>query len=96
MVDRQLERRWHLTVDDEVREVRSRVDFLVERKGSVFVADVKSGNLVPEPTHPATRRQLLEYLLVFEADGALLVDPTEGIVREIGFQAIGIDEIDKI
>ena len=78
-------------VDDEAREVRSRVDFLVKKKGLLYVADVKSGDLAPEPTYPPTRRQLLEYILVFEADGALVVDPALGIVREVSFETLSLD-----
>lgn len=85
IIDRQPLRHWHLRVDGRKRRVSSRVDLLVERRGRRFVADVKTGGLAPDPRKPATRRQLLEYLLVFEAQGALLIDMEERRVREVEF-----------
>lgn len=60
-----------------------RADFLVERGGRRFVAEVKTGALAPSLDHAPTRRQILEYCAAFEVDGALLVDAEAGRVREI-------------
>ena len=65
-----------------------RADLLVERDGRLYVADVKSGALATDPTLPATRRQLLEYLLAYEVDGALLVDMEARQIREVVFPAL--------
>jgi hypothetical protein len=85
ILERQALRRWHLRIDGRLRQVSSRVDLLVERRGRRFVADVKTGDLAPDPTKPATRRQLLEYLLLFGADGALLIDMEKRRIREVEF-----------
>ena len=65
--------------------MRSRVDLLVVRHGKRFAVDVKTGDIAPDPRHPATRRQLLEYLLAFEVDGVLLVDMRARRIHEIAF-----------
>ncbi len=86
VVDRQVSRVWTLEVDGESWEVLCRADLLVEdADGARFVAEVKTGRLAPEPTRPATRRQLLEYWLVFPVDGVLLVDMAAGRVRAVRF-----------
>ncbi len=85
VLDRQVTSDWTLWVDGDAVEVRSRADLLVRREGLCYVAEVKTGSIAPDPGHPATRRQLLEYLLAFPVDGVLLVDMTEGRVREVRF-----------
>ena len=78
-----------MEIDGQPVEVRSRADLLVEwTRGSIprrFVAEVKTGRRAPEPTLPATRRQLLEYLHVFDVEGVLLVDMERRKIKRIGF-----------
>ena len=74
--------------DGEEVEVAVRADLWVGRGSRRFVAEVKTGSMAPDPTRSATRRQLLEYLLVFEPDGLLLVDVEEGLIHEIDFPQI--------
>lgn len=88
IVDRQLTHRWDLEVDRQPRQVISRADLLLEREGRFFVADVKTGRKAPDPGQPATRRQLLEYLLAFEADGALVVDMEARTLHEVSFPGL--------
>jgi membrane protein implicated in regulation of membrane protease activity len=88
ILDRQLVTSWLLQVDGESEEVTSRVDLLVERGGRVYVADVKSGGQAPDPRRPATRRQMLEYLLAFDADGALVVDMSCREIRSVAFPGL--------
>jgi membrane protein implicated in regulation of membrane protease activity len=88
ILDRQLSRSWTLEVDGEPRAVSSRADLVVERDRRLFVADVKSGDLAPDPALPATRRQLLEYLLAFDVDGALIVDMRRRQVRSVSFPGL--------
>jgi predicted type IV restriction endonuclease len=76
---------WELAVDGVTTTVESRADFLVRRAGRLFVADAKSGGRAPDPRLPATRRQLLEYLLVFEVDAVLLVDTERGVILTLDF-----------
>lgn len=77
--------RWTLLVDGVETEVESRADFLVRREGRLWIADAKSGRRAVAATSPATRRQLLEYLLAFEVDGVLLVDCERRAVIRVGF-----------
>jgi hypothetical protein len=85
IVERQVSRSWTVHVDGEAREASVRADLLVEKDGQTFVAEVKTGELAPDPLYPPTRRQLLEYLFVFDPDGLLLVDVEEGAVHEVVF-----------
>ena len=65
--------------------VHLRADFLAERRGETFVAEVKAGAESVKVTGRATRRQLLEYLFAFEVDGVLLVDMQAEKVRVVDF-----------
>ena len=74
VIERQARARWTVYADGEPLEVGLRADLLVTRGGRSYVAEVKTGKLAPRLDHAATRRQLLEYRLVFGVDGVLLVD----------------------
>jgi hypothetical protein len=86
VVGRQETRRFAVLVDGEEVEASCRADLLVERvdDGTEWVAEVKTGDAT-RATRPATRRQLLEYALVFEVDGVLLVDMEARAVHEVTF-----------
>ena len=88
VIDRQARAWWSMAVDGVPVEIEVRADLLVRRRGRTFVAEVKTGNRAPDPRHPPTRRQLLEYSLVFGAREVLLVDVEAGEVRSIGFPAV--------
>lgn len=88
VLEHQVTARFLLVIDGEEVWVDNRVDRLVERDGQLYVADVKTGDRARDPTTPATRRQLLEYLLVHEADGALVVDMEAEVVVEVGFDGL--------
>jgi Holliday junction resolvase-like predicted endonuclease len=85
IVDRQVTGRWCLWIDGEPHEVSSRADLLVHRHGRRFVAEVKTGEHAPDPRHPATRRQLLEYHLAFPVHGVLLVDMEARRIHRVDF-----------
>ncbi len=85
VVARQTTRRYRVRVDGAWCEVELRADFLVERKGETFVAEVKGGPVVCDPLHTPTRRQLLEYEVAFEADGVVLVDVPGRRIRRVAF-----------
>lgn len=76
-------------VDGEIITFEVRADLLVERDGLLYVAEVKTGSVAPNPRHAATRRQLLEYYLIFQPDGILLVDMEAQILHEINFPELG-------
>ena len=82
VTDAQVTRTFCIEVDGDDVEVWCRCDYLVEDEDGVYVAEVKTGEEAPDPTRPATRRQLLEYERVFGVDGVLLVDvPGERVMR---------------
>ncbi len=85
ILERQATRQWSFEVDGETQVAGVRADLLVSRDDRLFVAEVKTGSLAPNPCHPATRRQLLEYWFVYEPDGLLLVDMERHEVREVCF-----------
>lgn len=87
VLDHQVTARFLMEVDGEEVWVHDRCDRIVEREGAVYVADVKTGRAA-DPLLPATRRQLLEYLLVHEADGALVVDMEEESIVHVGFPGL--------
>ena len=67
-------------VDRKAVEIEVRIDFIVEKLGQRYVAEVKTGLNAPNPSWPATRRQLLEYSLIFPDWPILLVDvPAERV-----------------
>lgn len=85
IVERQVSRSWTVQVDGEPWEAFVRADLLVEKDGRTFVAEVKTGELAPDPLYPPTRRQLLEYFFVFDPDGLLLVDVEADAILEVAF-----------
>jgi len=85
IVGRQVRAWWAPTLDGEPCETELRVDYLVEADGELLVAEVKTGDEAPRLTTAATRRQLLEYHLAFEADGVLLVRPEHGTIHRVEF-----------
>lgn len=89
IIDRQVRCLWWIEVDGAATEVSLRADLVVERQGSRFVAEVKTGSLVPNPKHPQTRRQLLEYSMAFAPMGVLLVDMEAREVHRVRFPRVG-------
>lgn len=83
---------YEVEVDGARVEVPLRVDYLVEKDGRRYVAEVKTGEVAPRIGTAATRRQLLEYLVAFEVDGVLLVDAERGAVHDVRFRGGGDEE----
>ena len=71
-------------VDDKPVKFKVRFDFLVERNGKTFVAEVKTG-MAADERNSSTRRQLFEYAGIMKHDTILLVDATKGNVKEVRF-----------
>lgn len=88
ILERQVRGTWEIYVDDDPIEVNLRADLLVERDDEIFIAEVKTGRLAPDPNFPATRRQLLEYQLAFDVDGVLLVSPEQETIVYVYFPCV--------
>jgi hypothetical protein len=87
VLGRQVTGRWSLWVDGDEQEVHCRADLVVRPRRDRrvrYVAEVKTGRAV-DPRVPATRRQLLEYAMVFDVDGVLLLDMEAREVRRVEF-----------
>ncbi len=76
---------WTVHVDGEPQQFSVRGDYLVRRGEARFIAEVKSGELAPDVSNIATRRQLLEYHHAFAVDGVLLIDAERQQISEIEF-----------
>jgi hypothetical protein len=87
IVERQATTWWYPVVDGEPCETEVRADYVVEADGELLVAEVKTGAEAPSVGHAATRRQLLEYLVAFGADGVLLVCPERGAIHRVEFMS---------
>lgn len=83
VLGRQMRAELAYAVDGRPERVEVRADYLVERDGRAFVAEVKTGAEAPRIRSRATRRQLLEYAHAFEVAGVLLVDPERGLVQRV-------------
>jgi len=85
ILDEQLRLPCNYLVDGDVITYSVRVDFLVEKAGRRYVAEAKNGPSASDPRTSATRRQLLEYAVVYGAYGVLLVDVPGRRVRIVEF-----------
>ena len=89
ILERQVTHDWPMDVGGERVTARLRADLRVRRDGVEYVAEVKTG-AAARATAPATRRQLLEYLLAFDVDGVLLVDMEEEEVLSVDFPRVDL------
>ncbi len=85
MLARQVAGKYEAIVDGEAQTVTLSADLFVERDGSTWIVEVKTGPNAPRFEHADTRRQLLEYQLAFGGDAVLLVDPERETIREVRF-----------
>ena len=88
VVEQQVTAHGLVRVDGEDREYLVRADALVTRKRRTYVAEFKGGAGSATIAHRATRRQLLEYAVLFDVDGVLLVDADAGRIHEVSFPAL--------
>jgi len=72
-------------VDGDPVEYRVRADAIVSRRFRRYVAEFKGGPESAAVTNRATRRQLLEYALLFDVAGVLLVDALRGRIHRVEF-----------
>lgn len=84
-VGEQVEREAFFLMDGRKIPFRVRADYLLERDGKRYVAEVKTGKQTRTPEHPLVRRQLLEYALLFAPWSVLFVDGEKGRVHEVSF-----------
>ncbi len=85
ILDRQVPCTYAVLVDDEPVNIELRADLLVQNDEGIFVAEVKTGRSAPRIRNAATRRQLLEYAVAYDAIGVLLVDMEIGEFSVVRF-----------
>jgi len=85
IVSKQLRTTYAVELDGATHEVPLIVDFVVERRGERFAAEVKTGASAAGLEHPETRRQLLEYQLALGLERVLLVEPERKRVSRVAF-----------
>jgi Holliday junction resolvase-like predicted endonuclease len=90
IIETQARRKHHLTIDGAVVPYEVRADFLVKKRGVTSVVEVKTGVKAVDPASTDTRRQLLEYALVYETESVYLFDAEAGVLHEVAIPAAGV------
>ena len=85
VLERQLRRKHSMEIDGEEVYFEVRADLLVRKHSRTYIAEVKTGQMAPKANVAPTRRQLLEYSLIFSEYELLLVDMESYSIREIRF-----------
>ena len=82
-----------VSINGKEENYKVKADLIVKKKdsGAKYVAEVKTGSLVTSARHGPTRRQLLEYSLVYPVKGVLLVDMKARKVHHVQFLNYKID-----
>jgi Holliday junction resolvase-like predicted endonuclease len=87
IVDRQIQRRGEIHVDGEPYRFDVRADLIVERDGERALVEIKTGEAA-EPNSSATRRQMLEYGVVFGVPALYLFDADHEQLMHVRFAAL--------
>ena len=85
ILDAQVRLTGHFFVDGKLTEFDLRPDFLVERSGYRYIAEIKTGD-ASNPKNLNTRRQLHEYSHYSGMGSVLLVDPTKNSIQSVSFK----------
>ena len=86
IIDAQKSKPLLITIGDKIHRYLVRIDYLVRKRGKIFVVEVKSGEKIPYITNRETRRQMLEYYLAYQPCGILLLNMKNKIISEVKFQ----------
>lgn len=89
VLGRQVRQSWGLIADGQELRFTLIADYLVQRHGQRWVAEVKTGERALDLRHGPTRRQLLEYRAAFAVAGVLLVDAEGQTLRRVHFPDSG-------
>ena len=85
ILDEQVEANSSLYVNDQEIPYKIRADFLVERNDELAIVEVKTGKEAPKPQNRSTRRQLLEYSLVYDVDCLYLFNAETKSLQSVEF-----------
>ena len=85
IVDIQKKQPITIKIDGRPHSSYVQADFLAKKGRKLYVVEVKTGKMT-RATTAIVRRQLLEYYLVFNPHGILLLDMENGTLKEIEFK----------
>lgn len=85
IIGHQIRLEGHIFIDGRKSKFELRPDFLVEKDGIRYLAEIKTGE-VASPKNRNTRRQLHEYVYYGGYDVILLVDPDAMSITRISFR----------
>ncbi|HHW02670.1 MAG TPA: hypothetical protein GXX35_07650 [Thermoanaerobacterales bacterium] len=88
VVELQKESHYTLFIDGKPYKAAVKADMIVKKHNKIYVAEVKSGDRSPSPRFIDTRRQLLEYYLVYRPKGLLLVDMEKEKIRKVEYSML--------
>ncbi len=74
-----------LFIDKIKYDYEVKVDFIVQKGNKKSIVEVKSGNEAINPLNINTRRQLLEYMLLYNVDNIYLFDAKNKRLKKISF-----------
>lgn len=77
-----------MKVDGQAHSYKVRADLLAEKKGKTAFIEVKTGKKAIDPLSRATRRQLFEYVSLYDVDEALFFDAENKKLMEIEFPGL--------
>ena len=75
-----------ITFGDKIHRYLIRIDYLVSKRGKIYVVEVKSGEKTSYITNRETRRQMLEYYLAYQPSGIILLNMKNKSISEVKFQ----------
>ncbi|MGQ9474151.1 MAG: hypothetical protein ACUVRN_08920 [Candidatus Caldatribacteriaceae bacterium] len=85
IVGEQVEKYAVMEIDGQKIPYTVRADYLLKKRGKTYIAEVKTGSQVANCLQPHTRRQLLEYYLVYRPQAVLFVDGEEEKIEKVVF-----------
>jgi len=91
ILDLQKESSYTLFIDDRPHEIKVKADMIVKKGNKIYVAEVKTGDKVTSPKYADTRRQLLEYFMVYRPSGLILVDMEKQKIRTVEYSILNFE-----
>lgn len=88
IIDLQKAENYNLIIDGKIINATVRADMIAKKGNKIYVVEVKSGKKAPSLKNIATRRQLLEYYLVYRPDGLILVDMEKEKIHSVDYSIV--------
>jgi len=93
VMDLQKESTYTLFIDNKPHMVKVKADMIVKKGNKTYVAEVKTGEKVTSPKYTDTRRQLLEYYMVYRPNGLILVDMERQKLKTVEYSILKHDKV---